>query len=70
MANGNLTNGAEGNDAQSGDEMNTSFLFRFYEADGITPVQVELVSDAPEPSTYGLIGLALAGAGLVRKKLT
>jgi PEP-CTERM motif len=69
VANGHLSNMAQYIDAQSGDEMNTSFLFRFYEADGRTPVRVEMVSDAPEPSSDGLIGLALAGAALLRKRL-
>lgn len=54
-------------DNVSGGILDTSFLFRFYEADGSTPVQVERVSEAPEPSTYGLIGLALAAAALYRK---
>jgi len=69
VANGHLSNMAQYIDAQSGDEMNTSFLFRFFEADGTTPAGVELMSDAPEPSTYGLVGLALAGAARLRKKL-
>jgi hypothetical protein len=69
VADGHLSNMAQYIDAQSGDEMNTSFLFRFFEADGSTPVQVEMVSEAPEPSAYGLIGLAMAGAALLRQRV-
>lgn len=69
FANGQLTNAAVGMDNVSGGILDTSFLFRLFEADGSTLVQVEMVSDAPEPSTYRLIGLSLAGAALLRKKL-
>ena len=45
-----------------------TFQFRLVEADGTTPVDPEL-ADAPEPSTWGMIGLSLAGTALLRKKI-
>jgi hypothetical protein len=42
------------------------FQFRFFDSDGVTPVAV---SDAPEPSTYGLIVASMAGAVFFRRRL-
>lgn len=70
VANGHLSNQAVALDNVSGGILDPSFLFRFYEVNGTTPVAVEMVSDAPEPSTYGLIGRSLAAAALLRKKLS
>ncbi len=51
-------------DGQSGGELDTTFQFRFFEADGVTPVAV---SDVPEPATWGLIAF-IGGAVLVVKR--
>ncbi len=36
----------------------TQLTFLFFEADGVTPVQV---SEAPEPAAYGLVAIGIAG---------
>jgi PEP-CTERM motif-containing protein len=36
----------------------TQLTFLFFEADGVTPVQV---SEAPEPAAYGLLGIGMLG---------
>ena len=69
MADGTAINSAGLNEGMSRGDLTTTFQFRFVEADGVTPVAVELVSDAPEPATYVLIGLSLAGAALLRKRV-
>ncbi len=51
-------------DGQSGGKLNSTFQFRFFELDGVTPVAL---SDAPEPATWSLLGFAL-GAALVAKR--
>jgi hypothetical protein len=69
MADGTASSSAGLNEGMSRGDLTTTFQFRFVEADGVTPVAVELVSDAPEPATYVLIGLSLAGAALLRKRV-
>jgi hypothetical protein len=64
-ADGATTNWAAAFDAFSGGYLRTVYDFRFLEADGITPVAV---SEAPEPLTVGITGLALGGLGLFLKK--
>lgn len=64
-ANGGTTNWASGFDGLSGGSLNTVFDFRFLEADGRTPVSV---SQAPEPTTVGLVGLAFCSVALVKKR--
>jgi PEP-CTERM motif len=68
VSNSYMTNQSVPFDNVSSGGGNATYYFRFFEADGTTPVGVEMVSDAPEPSTYGLIGLSLAGAALLRRK--
>jgi hypothetical protein len=48
---------ARGDFSEGGGEgvVHGDYQFRFFEADGVTPVDF---SDAPEPSTVGLFGLA------------
>jgi len=63
-ANGGTTNWASGFDGRSGGSLNTVFQFRFLEADGVTPVGV---SQAPEPVTLGMVGLAFCSLAFVNK---
>jgi hypothetical protein len=63
-ANGGTTNWASGFDGLSGGSLNTVFDFRFLEADGRTPVSV---SQAPEPMTIAMVGLAFCLVGILRK---
>lgn len=49
----------------TGGSVDGLFQLRFFESDGVTPVAV---SDAPEPATWGMIGLTLVGAALLRKR--
>lgn len=63
-ANGRTTNSASGFDGLSGGSLGTHYNFRFLEADGVTGVQV---SQAPEPLTIGMSGLALGLIGIFRK---
>jgi hypothetical protein len=64
-ANGGTTDWASGFDGLSGGSLNTVFNFRFLEADGRTPVAV---SEAPEPMTVGMVGLALSSVAIFRKR--
>jgi PEP-CTERM motif len=68
MAQGGAINSAGLNEGMSRGDLTTTFQFRFVEGDGVTPVRVEFISDAPEPATYGLIGLSLASAALLRNR--
>ncbi|MFL6448720.1 MAG: PEP-CTERM sorting domain-containing protein [Bryobacteraceae bacterium] len=43
-----------------------TFSYKFFEADGVTPVAL---SEAPEPSTYALAGFSLVGVALFRRRL-
>ncbi len=63
-ANGETTNWAAGFDGFSGGSLGTTYDFRFLEADGTTAVAV---SQAPEPVTVGLVGLAFGALGIFRK---
>lgn len=63
-ANGGSSNWASGFDGSSGGSLSTTYNFRFLEADGVTAVAV---SQAPEPLTVGLVGLAFGALGIVRK---
>ena len=63
-ANGGTSNWASGFDGSSGGSLDTRYNFRFLEADGVTGVAV---SQAPEPLTVGLVGLAFGALGLSRK---
>ena len=63
-ANGGTTNWASGFDGSSGGSLRTQYDFRFLEADGLTAVQV---SQAPEPLTVGMVGLAFGALGLFRR---
>ena len=56
VANGYLTNQTRDGEATTAGQLETEFQFRFFEADGSTPIAV---SKAPEPSTSALAGLAL-----------
>jgi len=64
-ANGATNNWASGSDGYSGGSLRTVYNFRFLEADGLTPVAV---SEAPEPLTIGLVGLAFGVFGMLRRK--
>src|SRR4051812_2034017 len=64
-ANGATNNRASGFDGFSGGSLTTVYKFRFLEADGLTPVSV---SQAPEPLTIGLVGLAFGVFGIFRRK--
>jgi hypothetical protein len=64
-AHGQTANWASAFDGSSGGSLNTQYNFRFLEADGITAVQI---SQAPEPLTVGLVGLAFGLLGIVRRK--
>lgn len=63
-ANGGSTNWASGYDGLSGGSLTTVFKFRFLEADGVTAVAV---SEAPEPLTVGMVGLAFCSVAIFRK---
>lgn len=67
VANGHLTNETRDREGTTAGQLETEFQFRFFEADGSTPVAV---SEAPEPSTSALAGLALTATVLLRKRLT
>lgn len=43
---------------------NARIQFRFFDTDNATPVSAEMVSDAPEPSTWGVL-LVAAGLGIM-----
>lgn len=62
---GYTNNQAGGDDGSSGGYLDTTYQFRFFEADGVTPV---LVTALPEPATWFQLALALGVAGLVRKR--
>ncbi|MFL6450787.1 MAG: PEP-CTERM sorting domain-containing protein [Bryobacteraceae bacterium] len=63
-ANGGTTNWASAFDGSSGGSLSTVYNFRFLEADGVTSAAV---SQAPEPATLGMIGLAFSSLVILRK---
>jgi len=63
-AKGGASNWASGFEGSSGGSLLTAYNFRFLEADGVTGVAV---SQAPEPMTVALVGLAFGALGLFRK---
>ena len=54
---------AEGNGSGTVD---LDYQFRFLEADGITPVAV--LSAAPEPTSFGLLGISLAATAFCKRR--
>jgi len=64
-ANGGTTDWASAFDGSSGGSLRTQYNFRFLEADGITGVEI---SQAPEPFTIGMVGLAFGVLGMIRRR--
>lgn len=65
FANGTVGAYVNRGDGISGGGVDSTFQFRFLEADGTTPVQV--AAAAPEPGTIGMLGGGLLLAGLYKK---
>ncbi len=70
---GTITLSAEGyifadadfNTGQNGGQDIIDYRFRFFEADGVTPVSI---SETPEPATLGLLGVSLLALWLIKRQ--
>ena len=64
-AEGSIFADADFNAGQSGGQDFIDYRFRFFEADGVTPVSI---SESPEPATLGLLGASLLGLWIVKRR--